>query len=109
MLLNEMENRMALSMKHIISGKKEDFLSLPDITMIEKNLVSRLRHRFAMQVQAIHNLSPLAVMSRGYSIVTDKDDKIIKSVENINEGDKLHIRLNDGRVKADVKSVIREK
>lgn len=109
MLLNEMENRISLSMKHTISGKKEEFLTLPDITMIEKNLVSKLRHRFEMQVQAIHNLSPLAVMGRGYSIVTDKDDKIIKSVENINKGDTLQIRLNNGRISADVKSVSREK
>ncbi len=109
MLLNEMENRIAFSMKHIISGKKEEFLSLPDITHIEKNLVRKLRHRFEMQVQAIHNLSPLAVMGRGYSIVTDKDNKIIKSVENINEGDTLRIRLSDGRINADVTSVMKEK
>lgn len=109
MLLNEMENRIAFSMKHIISGKKEEFLSLPDITQIEKNLVRKLRHRFEMQVQAIHNLSPLAVMGRGYSIVTDKDNKLIKSVENINEGDTLRIRLTDGHINADVTSVMKEK
>ncbi len=109
MLLNEMESRISLSMKHIISGKKEEFLRLPDITRIEKNFVRKLRHRFEMQVQAIHNLSPLAVMGRGYSIITDKNDKIIKSVENITEGDTLLIRLSDGRITADVKSVSREK
>jgi exodeoxyribonuclease VII large subunit len=109
MLLNEMENRIAFSMKHIISGKKEEFLSLPDITQIEKNLIRKLRHRFEMQVQAIHNLSPLAVMGRGYSIVTDKDNKLIKSVENIIEGDTLRIRLTDGHINADVASVMKEK
>jgi len=109
MLLNEMENRIALSMKHIISGKKEKFLSLPDIAQIEKNFVRQLRHKFEMKVQAIHNLSPLAVMSRGYSIVTGSNDIIIKSVENITEGDSLSIRFSDGRVTADVASVKKEK
>jgi len=109
MLINEIENRIALSMKHLISGKKEKFLSLTDIALIEKNLVNKMRHRFEMQVQALHNLSPLAVMGRGYSIVTDKNDKIIKSVEKITEGDKLQIRLSDGHVKADVSSVSRER
>lgn len=109
MLLNDLESRIALSMKNIISGKKEEFLSLPDITHIEKNLVRKLRHRFEMQVQAIHNLSPLAVMGRGYSIVSDKNNKIIKSVENITEGDTLRIRLIDGRVAADVTTVNKER
>lgn len=109
MLLNDAERRMALSMKHLISGKKEEFLSLPDITQIEKQLITKLRHRFEMQVQAIHNLSPLAVMGRGYSIVTGKDDKIIKSVENITEGDTVNVRLNDGSFTAGVTSVSRGK
>lgn len=109
MLLNDMENRVIFSMRHIVSGKKEEFLSLPDILQLEKNLVSKLRHRFEMQVQAIHNLSPLAVMSRGYSIATDMNDKLIKSVENITEGDTLQIRMKDGRINAEVKSVSREK
>ncbi len=109
MLLNDTERRMALSMKHLISGKKEEFLSLPDITQIEKQLITKLRHRFEMQVQAIHNLSPLAVIGRGYSIVTGKDNKIVKSVENIKEGDTVNIRLNDGSFTADVTSVNRGK
>lgn len=109
MLLNDAENRIVMSMKHTISGKKEEFLSLPDLTLIEKKLLTGLRHRFEIQVQAIHNLSPLAVMGRGYSIVTDRNDKIIKSVEKISGGDTLHIRLSDGRVEADVTSVSREK
>lgn len=109
MLLNDIENRLALSMKHVISEKKEQFLSLPDIAQIEKNFLMKLRHRFEMNVSAVHKLSPLAVMSRGYSIVTGKDEKIIKSVENISEGDTLLIRVSDGRVSADVTSVRKEK
>lgn len=109
MLLNDAEKRIALSMKHIISAKKEEFLSIPDITEIGKKHLTALRHRFEISVQAIHNLSPLAVMGRGYSIVTDRNDKIIKSVENISAGDTLRIRLADGSAMADVKSVSREK
>ncbi|HOP62265.1 MAG TPA: exodeoxyribonuclease VII large subunit [Spirochaetota bacterium] len=109
MMLNDAENRIALSMKHIISEKKERLLRVPDISSIEKRILSDLRHRFEMQVQAVHKLSPLAVMGRGYAIITDSENKIIKSVEKISDGDSLNIRLKDGRVSANVTSVIREK
>ncbi len=109
MLLNDVEKRIALSMKHYISEKKGEFFRIPDITFIEKKAVSNLRHRFEMNVQAIDKLSPLAVMGRGYSIVTDRDNKIIKSVESLEAGDTVQIRFTDGRASAEIKDLRKEK
>jgi len=43
-------------------------------------------------------LSPLTVLSRGYSI-TMKEGNIIKSVKQVHNGDALEIILPDGRIR----------
>ncbi|MFC2821546.1 MAG: exodeoxyribonuclease VII large subunit, partial [Spirochaetales bacterium] len=55
--------------------------------------------------QKIKALSPLAVLDRGYSIVTDKDGKTIKSVSQTGNGDKIGITMSDGRISASVGEV----
>ena len=109
MSLGDAESRILHSMKNLISGKREQMLKVPDITGSEMRLLMNLRHRFELNVQAVHKLSPLSVMGRGYAIVTDSRNKIIKSVEKLNEGDTIGIRLSDGMVSAGVKSVTKER
>ena len=50
-------------------------------------------------------LSPLSVLDRGYSIVTDKDGNTIKSTEAVKKGDTINIRLNKGNLSANVQEV----
>ena len=49
-------------------------------------------------VGKIESLNPLAVLARGYAVVS-KDDKAVKSVKELSQGDVLNIRLSDGEVK----------
>ena len=50
-------------------------------------------------------LSPLAVLERGYSIVTDKNGKTLKTIDQVKTGDNISIKLSDGRILADVQEV----
>ena len=52
-------------------------------------------------VRTLDALSPLKIMDRGYSI-TYKDDKVIKSVEQVEAGDRLSISMKDGVLKTTV-------
>ena len=54
--------------------------------------------------ERLNALSPLAVLGRGYSI-TVKDNKVIKSVNDINSGENINIRLSDGTLSAAVTEV----
>jgi exodeoxyribonuclease VII large subunit len=47
---------------------------------------------------ALDAMSPLKVLSRGYSLTTDESGRVIKSVEVIDLGQKLHLRFADGSV-----------
>ncbi|MDR2693731.1 MAG: exodeoxyribonuclease VII large subunit [Chitinispirillales bacterium] len=53
----------------------------------------------------LNSLSPLAVLGRGYSVASDNNGMAIRSVGNVSIGDNVSIRLVDGSVGAEVKSV----
>ena len=64
----------------------------------KKSKSELLRHK-------MEALSPIAVLDRGYSIVTDKDGKTLKSTDRVKPGDNISITLSDGRILADVQEV----
>ena len=41
-------------------------------------------------------LSPLAVLGRGYSIVTKPDGTIVKQARRVEKGEDLSVRLHEG-------------
>ena len=60
------------------------------------------RTKFIKQVSILDTLSPLKTLARGYSIVTDSSNKIIKSVKDLKEDQNINIRLADGEKQAKV-------
>ena len=59
------------------------------------------KEKYIKLVAKLDTLSPLKTLSRGYSIV-EADNKIIKSVKELEKGKNIEIRLTDGKVKAQV-------
>ena len=59
------------------------------------------RARFVSLTGRLDALSPLKVMSRGYSIAVN-NDRIIKSVSELNTGERFTLRLSDGEKKCEV-------
>ena len=47
-------------------------------------------------------LSPLATLSRGYSALFDEDGKTLSSKEDLRVGQKVSLRLSDGKAKAEI-------
>lgn len=58
--------------------------------------------KFSSLVAKLEALSPLSVLSRGYSI-TNKGDRAVSSVTEISSGDDLVLIFNDGKVDVKVK------
>ena len=52
-------------------------------------------------ISKLDALSPLKTLTRGYSIV-EQNDRIIKSAKDLNAGDKINIRLIDGKLNAEI-------
>ncbi|MCL2156051.1 MAG: exodeoxyribonuclease VII large subunit [Leptospirales bacterium] len=109
MTLSDIENRMTYSMKNRVSAMKERFLKITDISQLQKNILTQKRHDFELIVQKINTLSPLNIMSKGYSIVFDSNRSVIGSIKKLKQGDKVSIKFIDGTSHAVIDSVIDEK
>ena len=46
----------------------------------------------------LDTVSPLKTLGRGYSIIRDTDNAVVKSVASLNKGDTLRGQLEDGEV-----------
>ncbi len=56
------------------------------------------KERFARLVASLDAMSPLKVLSRGYSITSDENGRIIKRVEDASSGLKLKVRVENGNI-----------
>ena len=70
-----------------------------------QTLLSQRKSRAELLRHKIEALSPLAVLQRGYSIVTDRNGKTLKTIDQVKTGDNITIKLSDGRILADVQEV----
>ena len=50
----------------------------------------------------LNALSPLAILSRGYSICYDQSRKIVKDVQQVEPGDQIQVKLAHGKLTCDV-------
>ncbi|ADI74592.1 exodeoxyribonuclease VII, large subunit [Methanohalobium evestigatum Z-7303] len=82
--VDELLSRMEYSIKNVLKSKKS-----------------------SLQIHANHlqAVSPLKTLERGYSITTDsKNGSVIKSIDNVSNGDSLDIIVKDGIIKCSVKN-----
>lgn len=66
-----------------------------------KNILTDYSSSFSIICSKLDALSPLKVLSRGYSI-TKKNNSIIKCADELNVGDNISIQFKDGCVQAEV-------
>jgi exodeoxyribonuclease VII large subunit len=62
--------------------------------------LERKRLTLGQIARALHAVSPLATLDRGYAIVFDAHGKVLRSTTEVNDGDALRIRLADGELPA---------
>ena len=71
---------------------------LKNILHISEKVLSSWKERFSKNVAALHSLSPLAVLGRGFTVTTSKDGNTIKSISDINICDEIVTFFSDGKV-----------
>ncbi|WP_343343478.1 exodeoxyribonuclease VII large subunit [Terrisporobacter petrolearius] len=70
---------------------------------LEQNLENS-KEKLSKKAALLHNLSPLATISRGYSIV-EKDDKVINSIKEVDVNEDINITLKDGSLECNVNKI----
>lgn len=51
-------------------------------------------------VARLNALNPLTVLSRGYGVIQNENGKLIRSVKELEPGDKLVVTMSDGKFSA---------
>ena len=94
-----------ISVQGILSGYNQKRMYIDSVLkkaeVAVNNKVYSGREALSVAAAKLHALSPLAVMSRGYSAVF-KDGKTITKLQDIQEGDNIKIYLQDGIVSSTV-------
>ena len=73
-----------------------------------KQRLSDWNHRVALLGRALHSVSPLATLDRGYAIVLDQEGKAMTDAKTAKAGDEIRARLSKGELLANVTKVIKE-
>ncbi|GAB3476758.1 exodeoxyribonuclease VII large subunit [Marinomonas epiphytica] len=99
-----LEHRMTLNAPSSSLPQKRQL-----VTEYEKRLASALNNhlkqkqsQFAGIVDKLNLVSPLNILSRGYAIPT-KAEQVIRSKDDVEKGDQLTLRVQDGQIHCEVK------
>ena len=120
-MLQSMQRQVKLSRQRLLSASKSRVLQSPVAYVQERRLlldylagsmsaaaqqcVGKGRQRYLALAAGLDAMSPLKVLSRGYSMIIDEDNHLVRSVQDLQAGRVLTLRLIDGSAQAIVKSV----
>jgi exodeoxyribonuclease VII large subunit len=68
----------------------------------QSNILHRRKQQFVGLTAKLDAMSPLKVLTRGYSMAQTEEGAVLRSVQQIETGDPITITLSDGRVSASV-------
>lgn len=68
-----------------------------------QDMLTSWRHRLTLSAREVQSCSPLAILARGYAVVTHgPTDRVLVSTEGVSRRDSLSIRLSRGSMRATV-------
>ena len=100
--IDYLEKRLISPRQQIQRQKEQIYQYIQRINQSMKNLVIQYHLHIDKLKLNLDHLSPHAVLSRGYSIVTDVDGQIVNNVTQLKLDDKIHIQLNHGQADANI-------
>ncbi len=104
--LSKSEPKNPIEKYDILRQRIDDYLRMSekgfDRSILEK------RRRMGELTAKLDALSPLKVMSRGFSLATDSVGNVIKSVDSLKAGQEFNLRLSDGHARCSVSEIEKE-
>lgn len=70
-----------------------------------RSMLSASESAFRLAASRLEDLSPLAVIKRGYAIARDTENRVVDSVSNVSVGQRIAITVADGRMDCTVDSI----
>ncbi len=89
-----------------VEDRKMELLGVSErMNTAQKIQKQRKEAEFSLLAAKLDALSPLSVLTRGYSFVSDKDGAVIKSVGSLTVGQSARIRFSDGEADCRVEEI----
>lgn len=104
--LENRENSYALKNFSKVFKDSKEILDSKEVELERamKLLLERKKQKIQVQAEKIISLNPLNILFRGYSLVK-ANEKIIKSSDEVNQGDEIEIKLYKGSLVGIVKEI----
>lgn len=71
----------------------------------QQNSLNRKKQRYVSLTAKLDAMSPLKVLTRGYSMAQTLDGCVIQSVKQVTAGEDIHLHVQDGRILATVSEI----
>ncbi len=99
--LLRLENARSLQRPMELVNQKRQHLDRLEQSLIQRNRtrIEMIKASLGITVGRLNALSPLTVLSRGYAVVQNEDGSILRTIKDLNPGDKLQVTLSDGKFK----------
>lgn len=107
MALNKLSmNRLNQQINRIMDHHTSVLLLLSDrLTKASQQIINHYQNILANHANALGHLSPLSTLSRGYSITTTAEDKVLTSVSSIDTNHTITTQLVDGIIHSKVEQI----
>ena len=107
--LDRLEHK--LEPKYMMEGIHQNMMSLDDVSSRCDRAIDDYIEAKSNKLERfdgkLSGLDPTAVLGRGYTMIKDRDGKVITSISTIDVDDEVTIMMKDGRAVATVKEVKR--
>ena len=104
--LADQTRRLHVCQTHTLEKQREKVGSGKNrLDRAAEQLVLKKSNAFASRVAVLESLSPLRVLSRGYTAAFDERGRAVTSVRKLREEDRLSLRFHDGSAKVIVHKI----
>lgn len=92
--------------KHIIEKRIKEVNSLEEkLNFLGKRKIDKAKDKLIALNSILQTLNPLNTLGRGYSVIMDKEDKVINEVSELKKNDMVKVIMKDGSVNIDIKII----
>lgn len=91
---------------HIIEKRIKEVNSLEEkLNFLGKRKIDKAKDELIALNSILQTLNPLNTLGRGYSVIMDKEDKVINNVSELKKNDMVKVIMKDGSVNIDIKII----
>lgn len=82
----------------MVEQKSEKYIYLKERLTQQSTSIMKLKvNHFLHLVQRLESLSPLNILKRGYSVAYREDGKLVKSIQQVEQNEKIVLQVMDGK------------